>query len=84
MWTSTPSKRKSDIATVSVHIENTTRRFDAANPIFGVIRIDSKAAIPAHCIQISLEQQEKVKVFLLRYNDAQGYYYSKKPEYVYG
>ena len=85
MWTSTPSKRKSNIATVSVHIENTTRRFDAANPIFGVIRIDSKAAIPAHCIQISLEQQEKVKVFLLKYKEiTDEFYYAKKPNFVFG
>ena len=81
MWSST-SKSKSDIAYLSVHIENTTRRFDAANPIFGVIRIDSKAAIPAHCIQVSLEQQEKVKVFLIK-----GAYLidgSKNPDFVYG
>ena len=82
MWTNIPSKKKSDIATVFVHIENETRRFDAANPIFGVIRIDSKAAIPAYCIQISLEQQEKVKVYLIK-----GPYLFdgfKNPDFVYG
>ena len=64
---SNPLKEKfavSEVATVSVQFVTTNRRFDADNPISGLIIIDSKIAMPASFIQITLEQQNKAGILV--------------------
>ena len=48
------NKSRSDDAEIKVIFESQSPSFNSDNPMIGVITINSKAVVPAYCIQVTL------------------------------